>query len=247
MHASVESQTAAAFSEDLGITSSRFPYANCPGAQSACLAAPNGGSPELNATRLKVTVAYMRLLGVPARRGGDTTEVLQGKALFASVGCASCHRPSFRTRADAAEPELAGQLVWPYTDLLLHDLGERLADHRKEGDAGPREWRTPPLWGLGLVPVVNGTRFLLHDGRARDLDEAILWHDGGRGVEARVRAASTSSRRGSARSSSRSDPRGSMNVGAAALDVAPRRPHHGCRSPAGARSRAGRRPRRRSS
>lgn len=178
MHASVESQTAAAFSEDLGITSSRFPYANCPGAQSACLAAPNGGSPELNATRLKVTVAYMRLLGVPARRGGDTTEVLQGKALFASVGCASCHRPSFRTRADAAEPELAGQLVWPYTDLLLHDLGERLADHRKEGDAGPREWRTPPLWGLGLVPVVNGTRFLLHDGRARDLDEAILWHDG---------------------------------------------------------------------
>lgn len=178
MHASVESQTAAAFAEDLGITSSRFPDANCPGAQSACRAAPNGGSPELNATRLRVTVAYMRLLGVPRRRGGDTTEVLQGKAIFTSVGCASCHRPSFRTRADAAEPELAGQLVWPYSDLLLHDLGERLADRRKEGDAGPREWRTPPLWGLGLVPVVNGARFLLHDGRARDLDEAILWHDG---------------------------------------------------------------------
>lgn len=178
IHPSVESQTAGAFSEDIGITSSRFPDTNCPGGQSACRAAPSGGTPELNASRLTVTVAYMRLLGVPTRRGGDSTEVLQGKALFTSVGCASCHRPSFRTRADAAEPELANQLIWPYTDLLLHDLGDRLADHRREGDAGEREWRTPPLWGLGLVPVVNGARHLLHDGRARSIDEAILWHDG---------------------------------------------------------------------
>jgi len=178
MHASVESQTAAAFAEDIGITSSRFPDVNCPEGQTACRAAPSGGAPELGATRLAVTVAYMRLLGVPQRRGGDTIEVLRGKALFTSTGCASCHTPSFVTRKDASEPELAGQRIWPYSDLLLHDMGERLADHRKEGDAGEREWRTPPLWGLGLVPIVNGTRHLLHDGRARTLEEAILWHDG---------------------------------------------------------------------
>lgn len=178
MHASVESQTAAAFSEDLGITSARFPEINCPGSQSACRAAPSGGSPELGAARLRVTVAYMRLLGVPRRRGGDTDEILRGKALFNAVGCASCHRPSFQTRADASEPELASQRIWPYSDLLLHDMGDRLADRRKEGDAGEREWRTPPLWGLGLVPVVNGERHLLHDGRARTIEEAILWHDG---------------------------------------------------------------------
>jgi CxxC motif-containing protein (DUF1111 family) len=178
MHASVEAQTAAAFSEDLGITSSRFPRPNCPSAQTGCLAAPSGGSPELDASRLTVTVAYIRLLGVPTRRGGETPDVLRGKALFTSLGCASCHRPSFVTRADAAEPELATQHIWPYSDLLLHDLGERLADHRREGDAGEREWRTPPLWSLGLVPVVNGTRHLLHDGRARSIDEAIAWHDG---------------------------------------------------------------------
>lgn len=185
LHASVESQTAAAFAEDIGITSARFPDANCPGAQTACRESPSGGSPELGPSRLAVTAAYMRLLGVPRRRGGDTREVLGGKAIFGAIGCASCHRPSFRTRVDASEPELAGQRIWPYTDLLLHDLGERLADGRKEGDAGEREWRTPPLWGLGLVPVVNGTRYLLHDGRARTIEEAILWH-GGEAAAARV-------------------------------------------------------------
>ena len=178
LHASLDSQAAAAFAEDLGITSDRFPIANCPEAQSACRASPSGGAPELAPSRLAVTVAYLRLLGVPRRRDGDAIEVRRGKTLFNGAGCASCHRPSFQTRMDAAEPELAGQRIWPYSDLLLHDLGERLADHRKEGDAGEREWRTPPLWGLGLIPIVNGTRHLLHDGRARTIDEAILWHDG---------------------------------------------------------------------
>ena len=172
----VETQTAAAFSEDLGITTPLFPDPSCPPAQTACLAAPNGGSPELTGARLTVTAAHVRLLSVPTRRNGQA--VLPGKRLFGQTGCASCHRPSFRTASVAIEPELAGQLVWPYTDLLIHDLGEGLSDHRTEGDAGEREWRTPPLWSLGLVPVVNGERHLLHDGRARTLEEAILWHGG---------------------------------------------------------------------
>lgn len=177
-HASVEGQAADAFSEDLGITSSRAPKANCPAPQTACAAAPNGGTPELDASRLTAAAAYLRLLGVPPRRGGDARDVLQGKALFHGAGCAACHRPSFQTAASTLEPELASQTIWPYSDLLLHDLGEGLSDHRTEGAAGEREWRTPTLWGLGLVPIVNGARHLLHDGRARSVEEAILWHDG---------------------------------------------------------------------
>lgn len=172
----VEAQTAAAFSEDLGITTPVFPNDTCSVTQVACRAAPNGGTPELTAERLHVTAAHVRLLSVPVRRNGEA--VLAGKRLFHQTGCAACHKPSFRTDATAIEPELADQLVWPYTDLLLHDLGEELSDHRREGDAGEREWRTPPLWSLGLVLVVNGELHLLHDGRARTVEEAVLWHGG---------------------------------------------------------------------
>jgi len=146
--------------------------------QSACAASMVGGRPDLTPQRLSSTAAYVRLLGVPARRGGDAPEVLRGKARFRAFGCAKCHRPSFVTAADALEAELAEQRVWPYTDLLLHDLGEALADHRPEGAATGREWRTPPLWSLGLVPIVHERRFLLHDGRARSFEEAIEWHGG---------------------------------------------------------------------
>ncbi|MCU0676155.1 MAG: c-type cytochrome [Myxococcota bacterium] len=173
----VEAQTAAAFLGDLGLTSPMFPTENCPEAQAACRAAPSGGSPELPAVRLRVTSSYVRLLGVPTRRDPDAPQVLAGRALFRAIGCASCHRPNLET-GDAVEPELAHQTIWPYTDLLLHDLGEGLADGVAEGDAAPSEWRTPPLWGLGLVPEVNGALALLHDGRAHTWEEAILWHDG---------------------------------------------------------------------
>ncbi len=173
----VEAQTAAAFLGDLGLTSPMFPTENCPEAQAACRTSPSGGSPELPAVRLRVTSAYVRLLGVPARRDPDAPQVLEGRALFRAIGCASCHRPSLET-GDAVEPELAHQTIWPYSDLLLHDLGEGLADDVAEGDAAPSEWRTPPLWGLGLVPEVNGALALLHDGRAHTWEEAILWHDG---------------------------------------------------------------------
>lgn len=175
---SVRAQTATAFSEDLGITSSLLPTPNCPPGQDACASAPNGGDPELIERRLDVTVEYVQLLGVPKRRDGDAPDVLRGKALFAKIGCAGCHTPSFTTSAQATPPELANQRIWPYTDLLLHDMGERLSDRRREGTAEEREWRTPPLWGLGLYPVTSGAMHLLHDGRASSVDEAIAWHDG---------------------------------------------------------------------
>ena len=100
------------------------------------------------------------------------------RQVFAEAGCAACHRPRFTIGAAPDHPEQAGQTVFPYTDLLLHDLGEGLADHRPEGAASGTEWRTTPLWGLGLTETVSGHSFLLHDGRARSVLEAILWHGG---------------------------------------------------------------------
>jgi CxxC motif-containing protein (DUF1111 family) len=104
--------------------------------------------------------------------------VLAGKRLFTSIGCASCHQPHFRTGAETPDTHLANQIIWPYTDLLLHDMGEGLADGRPEAMADGREWRTAPLWGIGLTETVSGHTFFLHDGRARNLTEAILWHGG---------------------------------------------------------------------
>jgi CxxC motif-containing protein (DUF1111 family) len=115
---------------------------------------------------------------VPARRQVDDPQVLAGKQLFHQAGCARCHQPQLTTSASAAEPELAGQRIWPYTDLLLHDMGEELADQRSEFLASGREWRTAPLWGLGLAQVVNPQAGFLHDGRARTPLEAVLWHGG---------------------------------------------------------------------
>lgn len=171
----VESQTAGAFAGDLGLTSRYHPTENCPVGQSACAAAIHGGSPELPDVRLEVTSAYVRLLGVPASRPSALAD--EGQAIFHRVGCGACHWASHVT-GEVHEPELHGQRIWPYTDLLLHDMGEGLADGVPEGAAEGHEWRTPPLWGLGLVETVNGARHLLHDGRASSLEEAILWHGG---------------------------------------------------------------------
>jgi CxxC motif-containing protein (DUF1111 family) len=120
---------------------------------------------------------YLRTLAVPARRRPDDARARSGEALFERIGCAACHAPSMET-GPAAVPELARQRIQPYTDLLLHDMGEGLSDGRPEFRASAREWRTPPLWGIGLQGVVNKHHFLLHDGRARGLLEAILWHGG---------------------------------------------------------------------
>ncbi len=178
----LEAQNAGAMLGDLGITSPPLPNEACGAAQTSCLDAPNGGSPELSATALAALNFYMAASAVPSRPSAADPEVLAGKSVFHQLGCAACHRPSWTTGSPPGLPELAGQLIWPYSDLLLHDLGDDLADGRPDHEASGREWRTPPLWGIGLSALVSsggavGATFL-HDGRARSIAEAILWHGG---------------------------------------------------------------------
>ena len=123
-------------------------------------------------------VFYLQTLAVPAARIQDRQKFKSGKQLFESIQCATCHVPAMKTAEDYPVEALAGQLIRPYTDLLLHDLGEALADGRPDFEANGNEWRTPPLWGIGLLEKVNGHTRLLHDGRARTIEEAILWHGG---------------------------------------------------------------------
>ncbi|WP_040491992.1 di-heme oxidoreductase family protein [Ilumatobacter nonamiensis] len=176
----VEAQVVGAFNGDIGITSEPLPDDACTPTQTACLDAPDGGDPELTDSRLGSVTFYSRTLAVPAMRDADTDEVRDGVALFDDFGCATCHTPTQETGpiADVGVEALSDQTFSPYTDLLLHDMGEGLADGRPDFDASGSEWRTPPLWGIGLILDVNGERFLLHDGRARTIEEAILWHGG---------------------------------------------------------------------
>jgi CxxC motif-containing protein (DUF1111 family) len=186
---SVVQQVAGAFAGDMGITTGLFAQPNCAQPQAACLSAPNGGAPNGGAPEsegapeiddddfLKV-VLYTSALAVPARRDWEDPTVLEGKQLFNQAGCAACHIPSTTTGIHPTIPALSQQVIFPYTDLLLHDMGEGLADGRPDFQATGREWRTPPLWGIGLIETVNGHTNYLHDGRARSLLEAILWHGG---------------------------------------------------------------------
>ncbi len=175
-------QNVHAFSGDMGLTTSLRPFDDCTDAQIACKQAPNGngpdGEPEVSDNILRLVLFYSRNLAVPARRGVNDAQVLAGKNLFFQAGCQSCHTPKYTTAANAAEPELANQVIRPYSDLLLHDMGEGLADNRTEFQASGRDWRTPPLWGIGLTQAVSGHTQFLHDGRARNLLEAVLWHGG---------------------------------------------------------------------
>ena len=171
-------QNAHAFAGDMGLTSTLIAHDNCTAAQTDCRNAPHGGEPEVSDNILASVLFYSRNLGVPARREVDAPQVLKGKGLFHQAGCQGCHTPQFTTASDAAEPELANQVIRPYSDLLLHDMGAGLADNRPEFLASGREWRTPPLWGIGLTETVSGHTQFLHDGRARNLLEAILWHGG---------------------------------------------------------------------
>ncbi|CAN5839034.1 di-heme oxidoredictase family protein [soil metagenome] len=180
---SIVQQVQGAFNGDIGITSALFPNQNCPAAQTACANAINGDDPddgnvEADAQVISTVIYYSRLLAVPARRDVESTDVLYGKQLFHEAGCASCHPPKHVTGDLEGLPEVSQQTIFPYTDLLLHDMGDADADHRPDFLATGNEWRTPPLWGLGLVPVVNGHSTMMHDGRARNVAEAILWHGG---------------------------------------------------------------------
>lgn len=189
--ASLAQQNLSAAISDLGLSSWAFPQQNCPPPQSACANAQGGGEPELSALFAERLTQYLQMLGVPAQRAPDTASVQRGASHFREFGCAACHRPQLRTGPAAALELLAEQRFSPYTDLLLHDLGAGLSDQRPEYQADGPEWRTAPLWGLGLYPVTNGHQLLLHDGRARGPAEAILWHGGeAEGARERFRTAS---------------------------------------------------------
>ncbi|HEX9857075.1 MAG TPA: di-heme oxidoredictase family protein, partial [Paracoccaceae bacterium] len=159
-------------------------WGDCTLAQGDCRAAPGGEDAgrrdglEVDGQSLDLVTFYSRNLAVPARRGVDDPAVLRGKAVFHDLGCAACHQPKFVTHRLDGQPEQSFQLIWPYSDLLLHDMGEGLADHHPEARATGTEWRTPPLWGIGLTRTVSGHSQFLHDGRARSLLEALLWHGG---------------------------------------------------------------------
>jgi len=183
--ATVRAQSAGAFAGDIGISTPLVdqPFGDCTVAQTACRTLPTGEQARLGETEapdpvLDLVTFYSQNLGVPQRRRVSDPQVLAGKQAFYGAGCTSCHTPKFVTSRDAPDPQHRFQLIWPYTDLLLHDMGEELADHRPEGRADGYEWRTPPLWGIGLTQTVSGHTLFLHDGRARNLTEAIVWHGG---------------------------------------------------------------------
>lgn len=176
-------QIAGAFVGDMGVTSPLFPQENCMLAQDDCAKSPSAGKPELNKAQLDATEFYHFALAAPQQRNTDDPLVRRGAKLFEQSQCSACHATELQTGDFAKYPALSRQTIRPYTDLLLHDMGESLADHRPDFLAGEREWRTPPLWGIGLAKKIEPRAGFLHDGRARTLLEAVLWHDG-EGAEA---------------------------------------------------------------
>ncbi|WP_461404486.1 di-heme oxidoreductase family protein [Falsiruegeria mediterranea] len=180
----VNEQSSAAFSGDIGISTPLFPnpWGECTKAQAACRAAPHGDNDvrghEIDLDAMNLVTFYSRNLAVPERRDEGDPKVLRGKQVFYDTGCIACHMPKFVTHRLTDQPEQSFQLIWPYSDLLLHDMGPGLADNRPEARATGSEWRTAPLWGIGLTEQVSGHTQFLHDGRARSLLEAILWHGG---------------------------------------------------------------------
>ena len=190
---SVEHQVAGALNTDMGVMSELLPKADCGSEQSSC----ESGNP-MSEEVFDNLVTYISTLGVRAQRilksGFEDTQVLEGKALFQEINCTGCHTETFQTSTFHPLTEVRDQTIHPYTDMLLHDMGDGLADTLAEGDASGREWRTTPLWGLGLSACVTGGvtnptgnegdeictphHAYLHDGRARSIEEAILWHGG---------------------------------------------------------------------
>jgi CxxC motif-containing protein (DUF1111 family) len=180
---SLRQQNAAAANGDIGITTRFFPHENIADGQAAAAAAAaasgsQNGEPEMKDEFFARLTFYVQTLAVPAARNVDDPAVRTGAELFAQVGCTACHTPTMTTGDYPDVPELAHQTIHPYSDLLLHDMGKALADGREDFGATGEEWRTPPLWGIGLTQIVNRHTRFLHDGRARSLEEAILWHDG---------------------------------------------------------------------
>jgi CxxC motif-containing protein (DUF1111 family) len=175
---SLQQQISAAFLGDMGLTTTLFPNQNCTSAEQDCKSSIDGGMPEVDDSKIEKIAFYDATLAVPARRSVRDPQVLAGKKQFLQAKCDNCHKTKIITANHPTIPELSNQIIRPYTDLLLHDMGEGLADGRPDFEATGQEWRTPPLWGIGLIKTVNKHTFLLHDGRARNIEEAILWHGG---------------------------------------------------------------------
>lgn len=197
-NATVRDQTSSALDIDIGISNPDRPnaYGDCTAKEPQCLKMPNGVQKRLGPTEapesvLALMTYYSENLAVPARRKVSDPIVLHGKEMFYQSGCIACHTPKFVTRDDAGDKAQSFQLIWPYSDFLLHDMGSGLADGQPVGVATGQDWRTPPLWGIGLTKTVSGHTFFLHDGRARNLTEAVLWH-GGEATKARDAFASLS-------------------------------------------------------
>jgi len=179
--ASLHMQVAGAFANDVGISNSLFPNQPCSDQQLTCNAMPTGNDKngvEISDELLMIVTNFNRNLAPVKRRGFNREIVNKGREYFYQVGCQTCHQPDFKTQTSEDLPHLGEQHIWPYTDLLLHDMGPELADNRPDYQATGSEWRTAPLWGVGLQEQVNGSKAMLHDGRARSIEEAILWHGG---------------------------------------------------------------------
>ncbi len=170
-------QIATAYQQDMGVTSYVQTEESAYGQEQMNVV--NGDvQPELPDSLLNHVTFYVRTLAVPARRNVTDANIQQGALLFNQVNCSGCHRPTMQTGTDVTLPQVSNQRIHPYTDLLLHDMGEGLADNKPDFLATGNEWRTQPLWGIGLLQKTTGTAYYLHDGRARTIEEAILWHDG---------------------------------------------------------------------
>lgn len=180
-HPNLYQQVAAAFRDDIGITSQLFPEETCTKRQVLCTKAAVLGehnAEEIPNKLLSLVVSFNRLLAVPPNRYQGSKKVAKGRTIFNNIGCAQCHTPSYTTDKSYPDKALANQTIWPYTNLALHDMGPLLADGVIEGKANGQEWRTPPLWGIGLQKEITKKPRFLHDGRAQSIEEAILWHGG---------------------------------------------------------------------
>lgn len=173
---SLRQQNAGAANGDMGLTSPVFPIEPGESVASAQL--------NLSEQQLRDLTVFTQTMGVPAFRNNSSPQAQLGAVMFAKAECGSCHVPRMKTGTLPGRPEVSNQVIAPFTDLLLHDMGPGLADNRPDFLASGREWRTAPLWGLGLQQTVNGHTNLLHDGRARNVVEAIMWH-GGEGENSR--------------------------------------------------------------
>jgi len=164
--------------QDMGLTSSIFTKQNCMKIQIKCKEQINGGTPEISNKQIERLLIYMQTLAPPRQRNKTNDAVIKGNHLFLKIGCSGCHTPAYKTGEHKDHPELSNKIIKPYSDFLLHDMGPGLDDGLKEGSALSSEWKTPPLWGIGLIKIVNKHTRFLHDGRAGSIEEAILWHEG---------------------------------------------------------------------